>query len=86
MKEIVVYSSDYCPFCHRAKALLNSKGLQFKEINVDGNPIARQEMISKAGRTSVPQIWVGETHIGGCDELYGLEQVGSLDSLINQEV
>lgn len=83
MKEILVYSSDYCPFCHRAKALLKGKGVQFKEINVDGNPAARQEMSLKAGRTSVPQIWVGETHIGGCDELYGLEKAGSLDSLIN---
>lgn len=85
MKEILIYSSDYCPFCHRAKSLLDGKGLQYKEIVVDGNPALRQEMALKAGRTSVPQVWIGDTHVGGSDELYALERAGSLDSLINQE-
>lgn len=81
-KKIVIYSSDWCPFCVRAKALLNKKGVAFDEINVDGQREIRQEMARKAGRTSVPQIWIGDTHVGGCDELYALERRGALDSLI----
>jgi len=77
---IVIYSSDFCPYCHRAKALLQQKGATYREINVDMNPAARAEMQSKAGRTSVPQIWIGDHHVGGCDELYALDHSGGLDS------
>ena len=84
MQNVTIYSSDFCPFCQRAKLLLNSKGIVFKEICVDGKPDVRAEMSAKAGRTSVPQIWIGSTHIGGCDDLHALERVGKLDALLNQ--
>jgi glutaredoxin 3 len=80
--EVVVYSSDWCPFCIRAKALLNKKGVPFTEINVDGQRELRAEMARRAGRTSVPQIWIGDTHVGGCDELHALERRGELDPLL----
>ncbi len=82
MKPVIVYSSDYCPYCMRAKYLLQSKGVAFQEIKVDGKPQVRAEMTQKAGRTSVPQIWIGSTHVGGCDELYALERAGKLDALL----
>lgn len=82
MKPVIVYSSDYCPYCIRAKQLLQSKGVAFEEIRVDGKPQLRAEMSQKAGRTSVPQIWIGTTHVGGCDELYALERAGKLDGLL----
>lgn len=79
---VVVYSSDWCPYCMRAKALLEGKGVDFTEIKVDGKPQVRAEMAKKAGRNSVPQIWIGETHVGGCDDLYALERAGKLDALL----
>ncbi|UST90635.1 glutaredoxin 3 [Pseudomonas siliginis] len=82
MSEVIVYSSDYCPYCSRAKHLLASKGVAFEEIKVDGKPQLRAEMTKKAGRTSVPQIWIGARHIGGCDDLYALERAGKLDALL----
>ncbi len=82
MSEVIVYSSDYCPYCSRAKHLLASKGVAFEEIKVDGKPQLRAEMTNKAGRTSVPQIWIGAKHIGGCDDLYALERAGKLDALL----
>ncbi|MDZ5604951.1 glutaredoxin 3 [Pseudomonas sp. RP23018S] len=82
MKSVIVYSSDYCPYCMRAKQLLQSKGVAFEEIRVDGKPQVRAEMSQKAGRTSVPQIWIGTTHVGGCDELFALERAGKLDALL----
>ncbi|MNM99993.1 Glutaredoxin-3 [compost metagenome] len=66
----------------RAKQLLSHKGVDFTEINVDGQREARAEMARKAGRTSVPQIWIGATHVGGCDDLYALERAGKLDALL----
>ena len=83
MTAVVVYSSDYCPFCSRAKHLLASKGVAFDEIKVDGKPQVRAEMAQKAGRTSVPQIWIGTRHIGGCDDLFALERAGKLDALLS---
>ncbi|WP_417661878.1 glutaredoxin 3 [Pseudomonas sp.] len=80
--EVVIYSSDYCPYCMRAKQLLANKGVAFTEMRVDGNSALRAEMTRKAGRTSVPQIWIGETHVGGSDELYALERAGKLDALL----
>ena len=82
MAHVVIYSSDWCPFCTRAKHLLESKGVAFEEIKVDGKPQVRAQMADKAGRTSVPQIWVGERHVGGCDDLYALERAGKLDALL----
>ena len=82
MTQVTVYSSDYCPYCIRAKQLLTSKGVAFEEIKVDGKPQVRAEMASKAGRTSVPQIWIGSTHVGGCDDLFALDRAGKLDALL----
>ncbi|VXC95676.1 glutaredoxin 3 [Pseudomonas sp. 8Z] len=82
MASVVIYSSDWCPFCTRAKQLLSRKGVAFEEINVDGQPALRAEMTRKAGRTSVPQIWIDSTHVGGCDDLYALERAGKLDALL----
>ncbi|MDO7929519.1 glutaredoxin 3 [Pseudomonas sp. KFB-139] len=79
MPEVIVYSSDYCPYCTRAKQLLQSKRVAFDEIRVDGKPQVRAEMVAKAGRTSVPQIWIGSRHVGGCDDLFALERAGKLD-------
>ncbi|MFR0674123.1 glutaredoxin 3 [Enterobacterales bacterium AW_CKDN230030176-1A_HGKHYDSX7] len=82
MKPVLIYSSDYCPYCIRAKQLLTHKGVDFEEIRVDGKPQLRAEMSQKAGRTSVPQIWIGDTHVGGCDELHALERAGQLNELL----
>jgi glutaredoxin 3 len=82
MAAVLIYSSDWCPYCVRAKQLLTHKGVAFEEIRVDGQPQLRSEMTRKAGRTSVPQIWIGNTHIGGCDDLYALERAGKLDALL----
>lgn len=82
MKQVVVYSSDWCPYCTRAKQLLGSKGVAFEEIRVDGKPDVRAEMAQKAGRTSVPQIWIGEQHVGGCDDLFALEKAGKLEAML----
>ncbi|MBM7061084.1 glutaredoxin 3 [Pseudomonas sp. UL073] len=82
MSAVVIYSSDWCPYCIRAKQLLTRKGVAFDEIKVDGQPQLRAEMTKKAGRTSVPQIWIGSQHVGGCDDLYTLERAGKLDALL----
>ncbi len=82
MADVLIYSSDWCPFCIRAKQLLASKNVAFEEIKVDGKPQVRKEMVEKAGRTSVPQIWVGSLHVGGCDDLFALERAGKLDALL----
>jgi glutaredoxin 3 len=82
MQPVVVYSSDWCPYCIRAKQLLTQKGVAFTEIKVDGQPDVRAEMTRKARQTSVPQIWIGDTHVGGCDDLYALERAGKLDALL----
>lgn len=82
MTKVIIYSSDWCPFCVRAKALLSKKGVAFEEIRVDGKPDARADMAKKAKRTSVPQIWIDELHVGGCDELFALERAGKLDPLL----
>lgn len=83
MAEVVIYSSDMCPYCFRAKALLKQKGASFKEIKVDMNPAARAEMRKKAGGVNtVPQIWIGSEHVGGCDDLHALEARGALSTLL----
>ena len=72
MAKVIIYCSNWCPFCVRAKTLLSNKGASFEEISVDGKPDVRAQMAKKAGRTSVPQIWIDELHVGGCDELFAL--------------
>ena len=84
MPHVVIYSSDWCPYCIRAKSLLERKQVAFEEIRVDGKPQLRAEMSSKAGRTSVPQIWIGATHVGGCDDLHALDRDGKLDAMLAQ--
>ena len=79
---IVVYSTDWCPFCTRARGLLERKGAKFEVIDVDERPEARAEMMARSGRRSVPQIFIGDTHVGGCDDLYALDAAGGLDPLL----
>jgi glutaredoxin 3 len=84
--KVVVYSTGWCPYCTRARQLLVNKGVEFEEIDVDARPEARTEMTARSGRTSVPQIFVGATHVGGCDDLHALEASGRLDTLLNTGV
>ncbi|HUE11601.1 MAG TPA: glutaredoxin 3 [Steroidobacteraceae bacterium] len=78
-----MYVTGWCPFCQRASGLFRSKGLKFAEINVDDDAKSREEMLARSGgRRSVPQIFIGEQHIGGCDDLYALDDSGELDRLI----
>jgi len=74
-----MYSTTWCGFCSRAKRLLTDKGVAFVNIDLDAEPARRAEMMQKSGQRTVPQIWINEEHIGGCDELYALERNGSLD-------
>ena len=85
MAEVVVYTTRWCPYCIRAKGLLNSKSISVEESPVDGDRALREEMARRAGRTSVPQIWIGDQHIGGCDELYALERAGRLGPMLQSE-
>jgi glutaredoxin 3 len=83
MQKVTLYTTRYCPYCSRAKRLLAAKGAPFEEIDVGGNPDLRAEMTRKArGCRSVPQIWIGTTHVGGCNELYELDAKGELDRLL----
>ncbi|MDE0334034.1 MAG: glutaredoxin 3 [Defluviicoccus sp.] len=83
MSGIEVYSSLWCPFCARAKALLNRKGVEYREIDVDRDPNLRQQMMRRAGgRRTVPQIFVDGRHVGGSDDLAALERAGELDALL----
>jgi glutaredoxin 3 len=77
-----MYATGWCPYCTRARQLLMSKGVAFREIDVDAVPGAREEMRARAGRTSVPQIFIGERHIGGSDDLRALDGAGDLDPLL----
>ena len=83
MPPIVIYTKSTCPYCHAAKALLRTKAAPFEEIGVDGDRRAQAAMAEKAnGCWTVPQIFIGETHVGGCDELHALEDAGELDGLL----
>lgn len=84
MAKVTIYSSDYCPYCSRAKALLTQRGAQFEEIVVDGKADLRAKMTQLTGRTSVPQIFIGERHVGGCDDLHALDAKGGLAPLLAQ--
>ena len=83
MPAVEIYTSPLCGFCHAAKRLLNQKGIDFSEIDVLAEPSRRSEMMDRAGgRHTVPQIFIGETHVGGCDDLYDLERAGKLDPML----
>ena len=79
---VTVYLSDWCPYCQRARGLLAQKNVDFSEINVEDNPKLRQEMIARSNRRTVPQIFIGDKHVGGCDDLFELDRSGELDRLM----
>ena len=79
---VVMYTTRFCPYCIRARQLFKTKKVEFREIAIDRDPGLRTEMIEKSQRYTVPQIWIGEEHIGGCDELYDLERQQKLDPLL----
>lgn len=79
---VTMYTTTWCPYCVRAKTLLDKKGVSVTEVNIEEVDGARDEMVTKTGRMTVPQIYIGETHVGGCDELYALEGQGKLDQLL----
>ena len=83
MKNVRIYTTPICPYCARAKSLLAKKGVAMEEVDVFMDEGAREEMLAKSGGArTVPQIFIGDTHVGGCDELYALEKAGELDSLL----
>jgi glutaredoxin 3 len=84
MATIEIYTKPTCGFCHMAKRLLSSKGISYAEVNISAQPERRAEMIQRAnGRSTVPQIFIGAAHIGGCDDLLALERGGRLDALLS---
>ncbi|MFZ1830125.1 MAG: glutaredoxin 3 [Candidatus Competibacteraceae bacterium] len=85
MLNMVIYSAAYCPYCRRARALLDSKGASYTVRDVERDPHLWQEIAERTGRNTVPQIFIGDRHIGGCDDLFALEQRGALDPLLNPE-
>jgi glutaredoxin 3 len=85
MQPVEIYTTGFCPYCIAAKALLKRKGVTFTEIPVGGDAGRRQEMIDRAnGRMTVPQIFIGSTHVGGSDDLHALERAGKLDALLQE--
>ena len=83
MADVEIYTKFTCPYCVRAKRLLDSKGVQYKEVPVDQGGEPRQEMLARSnGRTTVPQIFIGSRHVGGCDDLMDLERAGKLDEML----
>ncbi len=83
MQDVFIYTTSLCPYCHMAKELLQSKGVRYEEIDVSAAAHLRAEMRNKSGgRNTVPQIWIGERHVGGCDDLYALDRAGQLDPLL----
>jgi len=81
---VVMYTTGWCPYCARARALLESKGVVFEEFNVESQPEKRAEMQTRSGRRTVPQIFIGDQHIGGCDDLHALDDAGKLDGLLGR--
>ena len=79
---VTMYVSDWCPYCQRAKSLLTQKQIVFNEVNVEDDVKFREEMMARSNRRTVPQIFIGDKHVGGCDELYALDRSGELDRLI----
>ena len=82
--KVQFYATSWCPYCTRARQLLISRGVEIEEIDVEARPGAREEMVARSGRSSVPQIFINQTHIGGCDDLIALDNAGGLDSLLQE--
>lgn len=82
MKPVEIYTTQTCPYCIAAKALLKKKGVAYTEIDVGANPALRVAMAERAGRRSVPQIFIGDVHVGGCDDLHALDHAGKLDPML----
>jgi len=82
---VVIYTTGSCGYCARARTLFERKGIAFEEIRVDLDAARKAEMMSRSGRRTVPQIFVGDHHVGGCDDLYALERAGGLEKLLEQE-
>ena len=83
MSKVFIYTAPLCPYCHMAKELLHAKGVVYYEVDVAGAAELRAEMRTRSGgRNTVPQIWIGERHVGGCDDLYALDRTGQLDTLL----
>jgi len=83
MKKVDIYLTQWCPYCNRARMLLDQKGVNYNAIDVDAEPAQRKLMLERSGGArTVPQIFIGETHVGGCDDLFALERQGKLDSLL----
>ena len=80
MPKVEVYCTQYCPYCVRAKKLLESKNVEYEDIRIDLEPKRQSEMVTRSNRTSVPQIFIDDYHVGGCDDLFDLEAEGTLDS------
>ena len=85
MAEVVIYTRQLCGYCTAAKRLLQSKGVAFREIDASFRPDERREMMTRSGRSTFPQIFVGERHLGGCDDLYALDRSGELDRILAVE-
>ena len=82
MQDVTIYTKGWCPYCAAAKELLDRKGVAYTEIDIERESGARAQMIERAGRTTVPQIFIGERHVGGCDDLHALDAKGQLDPLL----
>lgn len=85
MQKVTIYTTPYCPYCHAAKALLKKKGVAFEEIDVQDRTLRQQMMLRANGRHTVPQIFIGETHVGGSDDIHELDRRGELDPLLNAQ-
>ena len=81
---VVMYTTSWCPYCSRARRLLEAKNVAFEEIDIDSSPEKRAEMQNRSGRRTVPQIFIGDHHVGGSDDLHALEEAGKLDSLLGR--
>ena len=84
MPQITMYSKSWCPYCDRAKHLLREKGQTWTEIDIEEQPEKRNEMVQRSKRTTVPQIFIGDRHVGGFDDLYALDRAGELDRLLGR--
>jgi glutaredoxin 3 len=84
MARVLVYGTRVCPYCRMAERLLEKKGVQAEKIMVDENPAQREEMVRLSGRTSVPQVFIGDKHVGGYTDMVALDREGRLDALLNQ--
>lgn len=82
MTAVTIYTKPFCPYCTRAIGLLRQKGVRYQEIEAGMDPALRQEMMQRSGRSTYPQIFIGEMHIGGCDDIMALERDGKLDAML----